>query len=235
MRLAEKRLLTIISLVMTLSFIGCNGNMPLVLDRDATIRGILLDAEDLSQFPHYPTGCESVAAVMALRYCGIDMTIDAFIDNHLPCSSDFYEQDGIRYGPDPYTVFVGDPRAESSYGCMSPVIKQGLESCLNGEKQIIDCGGMSLDELCHRYIDNEHPVILWATMDMGEATAGNSWFLPDGRFFVWTAGEHCLLLVGYDDHNYYFNDPRYGETIIYNQEDTERAYAALGKQALVIQ
>ena len=72
-------------------------------------------------------------------------------------------------------------------------------------------------------------------MDMMKATAGNSWFLEDGRFYVWTAGEHCLLLVGYDDTHYYFNDPRQGQTVAYSKDDTQRAYAALGKQALVIQ
>ena len=28
----------------------------------------------------YPTGCESVSAVMALQYAGVDITVDTFID-----------------------------------------------------------------------------------------------------------------------------------------------------------
>lgn len=33
------------------------------------------------------------------------------------------------------------------------------------------------------------------------------WLLADGTDFAWKCNEHCLLLVGYDDENYWFNDP----------------------------
>ena len=28
-----------------------------------------------------------------------------------------------------------------------------------------------------------------------------------GETFTWISNEHCMLLVGYDEENYYFNDP----------------------------
>ena len=189
----------------------------------------------LPQHPLYPTGCESVAAVMALNHAGTSITVDQFIDLHLPCSSHFYRQDDLLYGPDPFAVFVGNPRSEQSYGCMAPVIERALASCSCPSQKVHNVSGTDLTELCTHYIDAGIPVITWATIDMSPATVGNSWFLENGRFFVWTAGEHCLLLVGYDDEHYYFNDPRYGKTVAYTKTDTERAYAALGKQALVIQ
>ena len=219
-----------------LVFTGCSKpKAPYFSTAHPQDNGVLLASEPLSQLPLYPTGCESVTAVMALRYAGLDVTIDRFIDNHLKQSSDFYKTNGTLYGPDPYEVFVGDPRSEASYGCMSPVIEQALRSYLKGKKEVLDCKGEDLKDLCHTYVDANTPVIVWATMDMREATAGNSWYLEDGRLFVWPAGEHCLLLVGYDDTSYFFNDPRYGTTVAYDHSATEQAYAALGKQALVIQ
>lgn len=194
-----------------------------------------VSVEPISQHPLYPTGCESVTAVMALRHSGFSISVDEFIDEWLPCSASFYELGNALYGPDPYTVFVGDPRSDHSYGCMSPVIYQALCSYVNDKRQVIDASGSELEQLCHTYIDNGIPVIVWATINMQTASAGNSWFLEDGRLFVWTAGEHCLLLIGYNDKEYIFNDPYYGKTVAYMKEDVTASYAALGKQALALQ
>ncbi len=38
----------------------------------------------IDQRDKYPTGCESVTAVMALQYAGVDITVEEFIDNYLP-------------------------------------------------------------------------------------------------------------------------------------------------------
>ena len=52
----------------------------------------------------------------------------------------------------------------------------------------------------------------------------------------WVAPEHCLLLVGYDDYFYYFNDPRDSKArTYYRKEAVDRAYKAQGSQAVVIQ
>ena len=78
---------------------------------------VLLDVQAIPQYPDYPTGCESVSAVMALQYAGIQITVDDFIDNHLVCDNyNFYWMDDVLHGPDPYSVFIGDPRSQSSYG-----------------------------------------------------------------------------------------------------------------------
>ena len=39
----------------------------------------------ISQEGSFPNGCESVSAVMLLRYYGFDITPDEFIDSYLPC------------------------------------------------------------------------------------------------------------------------------------------------------
>ena len=45
---------------------------------------------------------------------------------------------------------------------------------------------------------------------------------------------HCVLLVGYDENNYFFNDPMAKKIQGYSKASVEKAYAALGKQAIVI-
>ena len=68
--------------------------------------------------------------------------------------------------------------------------------------------GLTLDDLCIRYIKNGIPVIVWATIDMTAPSPGSTWIVREtGRTIQWMTPMHCLLLVGYDDENYYFNDP----------------------------
>ena len=63
---------------------------------------------------------------------------------------------------------------------------------------------------------------------------GNVWYLPDGTKYVWTANEHCLLLVGYDELYYYFNDPYNGACVKYKKHLCEKPFIELGCQSLVI-
>lgn len=46
---------------------------------------------------------------------------------------------------------------------------------------------------------------------------------------------HCLVLTGYDDNNYYFNDPQQSKNYRYSKSSVLTAYRALGMQAVVIQ
>lgn len=192
-----------------------------------------VNVQPLSQYPDYPAGCESVTAVMALRHAGVSIEVKEFVEEHLHCDAAFYEQDGLLYGPDPYTVFVGDPRSGGSFGCMAPVIEEALLS-VGGDVAVTNTTGVTLSALCYRYIDNGVPVMLWATMEMRPVSSGKTWFLSDGRQFTWPAGEHCLLLVGYSDTEYIFNDPRHGAVVAYDKRSVEVAYASLGKQSLVV-
>ncbi|MBQ6336404.1 MAG: C39 family peptidase [Ruminococcus sp.] len=94
--------------------------------------------------------------------------------------------------------------------------------------------GTSLPELCTEYIDNDIPVILWATMEMREASYTTTWLTPDGDQVNWISPEHCLLLVGYDNEYYYFNDSRQGKQTAYRKNDVETAYESMLSQAVLI-
>lgn len=80
----------------------------------------------LSQFPEFPTGCESVSTVMALKFYGENISCTRFIDEYLPKNADYYYDSGKRFGPSPYEYFIGSPRTAASYGCMAPVIEKAL-------------------------------------------------------------------------------------------------------------
>ena len=188
----------------------------------------------IHQFPQFPTGCESVATVMALNYFGNPITVEQFVDEFLPTSRNFYVENGRHYGPSPYEYFIGNPKSSASYGCMAPVIETALRACVDDSYTVSNLTDTSLEELCDQYIDNDIPVILWATIRMLETNPVNSWYLSDGTRFTWPGNEHCMLLVGYDDTQYYFNDPYTGKLVAYDKTLTKDRFAELGRQAVAV-
>lgn len=203
-------------------------------DVTTTPSKLISNVAAIHQFPQFPTGCESVATVMALNYFGHPITVERFVDEFLPTSRDFYVENGVHYGPSPYEYFIGNPKSSASYGCMAPVIEKALRACVGDSYTIRNLTGTSLEELCAQYIDNDVPVILWATIHMLETNPINSWYLSDGTRFTWPGNEHCMLLVGYDDTQYYFNDPYTGKLVAYDKTLTESRFAELGRQAVVV-
>ena len=194
---------------------------------------VYLEVPKICQYPLLPTGCESVAAVMVLNYYGEDISAPSFVSEWLKCDSNFYYEDEVLYGPNPNSVFAGDPFSRNSYGCFAPVITEAVNrnSRLCKAETIYD---VSLQQLCNTYLSRSQPVLIWATMGMKEASDGNSWILPDGNLYKWIAGEHCLVLIGYDARHYYLNDPLSGATVGYSKEIVEKRYESLGKQAVII-
>ncbi len=200
----------------------------------------IIDAPYIYQNVDYPNGCESVSAVMALQYFGIDITVDEFIDNYLDMG-DAPVVGGV--GPDPTLVYCGDPRRKDGWGCHSSVIVNALDKFIDYDKFTVSAfRGRTLDELCRRYVDRDIPVVIWATVGMVDSSAPQywaSWTTPQGKEVTYNKKLHCLLLVGYDEKNYYFNDSMnlssHGTRYIgYSKATAEKAYDILGRQSIVI-
>ena len=195
----------------------------------------MIDVPFIAQTKDYPTGCEAVSAVMALHYFGIELSAEDFIDNYLDLGIAPYESDGVFYGDSPWNCFLGSPYEESGWGCYSPVIRRALDAVLNGSGYEAEQSlNKTMQALCSEYIDNGTPVIIWATMEMREAAYTSSWVTPEGEEVTWIAPEHCLLLVGYDDTYFYFNDPRQHKQTAYFKQDAEKAYESMLSQAVII-
>lgn len=187
-----------------------------------------------------PTGCESVSTVAVLQHLGIDITVDDFIHNYLPCKN-FYRQDGTLYGPDPSEAFAGDPYSKNSLGCYPPVILKALENLRSddypGTRNLLfgNVSGSDFDTLISRYINREIPVILWSTIDLREPRDGMQYYLETGELYTWTAHEHCVVLCGYDAKICYLMDPlQDGQIIVRDKELARLRYEQMRRQAIVI-
>ena len=61
------------------------------------------------------------------------------------------------------------------------------------------------------------------------------WLLADGTDFAWKCHEHCLLLVGYDEENYWFNDPWHDHGVCAQPKElVERCHAAQDSYAVTL-
>ncbi len=191
----------------------------------------------ISQEGSFPNGCESVSAVMLLRYYGFDITPDEFIDSYLPCEPVRISW-GTRYGPNPKLVYAGDPRSDSDgYGGFAPAIVKAMNSYLSGKGYYAkNVTGTSLSTLASTYIDSGNPVLVWGTVGMKEIDRIIQWQSDDRtESFLYPANEHCMVFSGYDGENYWFSDPYDSNgTVAYPISDSVMAYNQLGTQAVVI-
>lgn len=196
---------------------------------------LILNVPYISQEAEYPSGCEMVSSTMLLQYYGYSITVEELIDDYLD-KQDFYREDGILYGADPYKAFAGDPRDFWSCGCYAPVVEKTLNRVLSENQEAVDTTGTSLKDL-EEYIDAQTPVLVWVSIDMQSTYPGDEWIAVDsGRTVQWISQEHCMVLVGYDEDNYYFNDPYESNGLVsYSKSLVEKRFQELGYQSVVIQ
>lgn len=212
---------------------GGNPTLTAVSSRQA------LNAPYLSQ-EDYPTGCESVAAVMALQYWGVDLTVEEFIDGYLPLGdAPHTDSAGHFVGCDPRKAFPGDPREETGWGCYSPVIEKALVQVLGDQQRhdlaVARVDGASLEELYDKYVSQGTPVLLWVTIGMETPRVSALFTLEDsGETFAWLYPLHCVLWVGMEGEDFLFHDPLAGPATRYAAQEVFAAYDGLGRQAVVV-
>ncbi|MDR1823893.1 MAG: C39 family peptidase [Bifidobacteriaceae bacterium] len=206
---------------------------------------MIIDAPYISQRGAYPTGCEAVSTVMALRHAGVGISVDQFIDGCLPLGPapavgvGEGSGSGLPVGADPHEAFPGNPRQTNGWGCYATAIEIALSAVATAYDSSLawrNVTGWELGSLCRRYVAAGIPVLVWATIDMAQPplSVEATWVTPAGRRIEWLSPEHCLLLVGYDKDGYYFHDPLAGPAVPYAKPAVRAAYDALGRQALAI-
>lgn len=195
------------------------------------------------------SGCEAISATMLLKFYGYQLSETNFTDNFL-IRKNWSRVNGKNYGPDPNSAYPGDPYLarglNCGFGCYAPSLAKSINLVLDEKIHKANVlSNVELDDIVKNYICNDIPVLIWATMDMNPSKPSMSWTInyvdenssyKIGDTFTWIAGEHCLVLVGYDNDNYYFNDPYKNHGIIsYNKELVKSRYNELGNQAVVIE
>ena len=187
-----------------------------------------IDVKNIMQEPELPTGCEITSLTIVLNYLGFDVDKCYMADNYL--------QKGQIGTVDAYTAFIGNPRTSWSYGCYSPVIIESANNFLcdnNSNLRAYDLTGSDFEDLFYEIQEN-NPIIIWATMSLVEPYDMKTWNI-NGKNFTWRANLHCMVLTGYDLNKniVYVSDPLQGN-IEYDLEIFKDRYQKMFSQAIVV-
>ena len=198
------------------------------------------DMQHYCQLQEMPTGCEIVSTRAVLEYYGISLTYQDMM-KHISTAQLKSTKDGKLYSKSPYQAFIGDPTKYSGFGCYPSVITEMIENYHFDDLYVENTCNKSLDYLAKTYVTRDIPVLVWATIGMGQSYLTSTWFVEDDngkptkQKYTWRANEHCLVLLGYDKNYYYFNDPMSTSKVTkYDKSLVEKRYKEVGSNSLVI-
>jgi uncharacterized protein YvpB len=193
------------------------------------IKQIIDGVPHISQLPELQRGCEVTSLAMLLQYTGIKtdkMTLAKEI-HKVP----FRDANYVRGNPN--DGFVGDIHtfSKSGYGVYHGPVAKLAESYLPGK--IKDVTGQAIDSV-YSLIRKGSPV--WVITNSTFAP------LPESEFTVWdtnsgkvkiTYREHSVLVVGFDEHSVYINDPLADTPYkAVPRTSFEQAWIQMGSQAI---
>ena len=191
----------------------------------------------LNQFTlGYPTGCEAVSATMLLQFKGYDITVEDIVENTPTQERGKYQQGNQIYAGNPFEEFVGHPgkgKSEGSYGCFAEPIVVAMQKFAGDKvKNISGCD----EETLFSYIDEGEPIVVWGIKNAGDIEEGVIWKYPDGSgSFKELIGEHCFVLIGYDEQLVYLDDPSAGRHVEQPKEKFIKNWKALYSQAIIVE
>lgn len=181
-----------------------------------------------SQFPNYPTGCESAALYILLKYYDIDVTIDQIIDSLKKGSLPYKIEDEI-YGGNPEEEFIGDPRDDSSYGVFNKPIAEVAEKYKPGVQNI---EGLELEQVLE-LVSQNRPVMVWTTIGNLSSRISSIWiYRKTGEKIYWKENEHAVVIIGYNNQQVIVSDPYTGRITRYNKGTFRENYNYMGKRAV---
>lgn len=183
------------------------------------------DFEWLGQYPELPTGCEITSLTSVLNYYGYDVDKEVMADDYLEKGSGSF-----------YKMFLGNPRSEHGFGCMSQPIADAAKKYFdnNSADMIVEnVSGMDLDEV-FQYVAKGLPMIVWNTMGMLPSYESYK-YDADGETLTWRSQEHCVVVIGYDYDAgvVYVSDPMAG-IVTRDMETFRTRYEELNRQAVLV-
>ena len=181
------------------------------------------------QMPELPTGCEITALTSVLNYLGYDVTKTELAKNYLTTAA--LGSTGFD------KAFIGNPASDGGYGCYAPVIVEAAQKYLIQRTMDVtawNISGTEFDDL-FEYIDNDVPVIVWASMNLMDVELTDAYYDQDKTPVQWYNNEHCMVICGYDkkDNTVIAADPLKG-MMKYNRDRFKMIYNQLDKQAIII-
>ena len=186
------------------------------------------DVITISQFPNYPTGCESAALAILLKYNGINIDVSTIV-NSLPKGGYLYYKDNVRYGGNPNIQFVGDPTDVQSFGVYEGPIINVANQYKSG---VINATGSSLNSILE-IVKQNRPVMVWSTINLLRPYVAITWLSDTtGETINWYAHEHAVVIIGFSNKTVIISDPYSGTIKKQNRVLFEEIYNKMGRKSI---
>ena len=144
--------------------------------------------ESLNQNPELPTGCEITSLTSVLNYYGCNVDKTTMSDEYLKKGNGSF-----------YEMFLGNPRDNTSYGCMSQPIVNAANKYFkvnNMSAVAKNISGTDFKEILGMVAQGD-PIVIWNTIDMRQPYESKT-FVFNGKEYTWMSPEHCVVITGYD-------------------------------------
>ncbi len=185
-----------------------------------------IDMELVYQHPELPTGCESVALTMLLKYYGFELEKTTIASDYLIYSSNFVEG------------YVGNPFSTGGAGIYSPGLTRTANKYLDAQGSDLNARNVtdSTPEELYRYVAEGTPVVVWNTVYFLQNQPSGQYQKWGEKLYQWDSCEHCMVLTGYDlERNVVIvHDPIEG-VVERDAEGFWQRYENLGSMAIIIQ
>ena len=199
------------------------GELPVLEKTDKTSEEI--EMENILQNPELPTGCESVALTMVLKYLGFDLEKTTIADDYL-----VFADRNFAMG------YIGNPHTEDGAGIFAPGLVKTANNFLEAqesEKRGFDISDTDFEDL-YNYVAAGIPIIIWNTMYLEKPVPTDEVCEFEGKTYRWFRNEHCMVMCGFDKENgtVLIQDPLDG-LVERDAETFAKYYEELGKNARV--
>lgn len=170
---------------------------------------VMIDIPAASQLPEYQNGCEAVAVKMMMEGLGINKSKHELIaEMPRDMKEPVYRNGRIYIWGNPHKGFVGyyEGGNRIGYSIYPEAVTEYLKQYFDKPKNLSRTDTATLE----RYIRAGRPVVVWVIEDFGEIERWLTWYTEDGEEIPATFEIHAMTLVGFDENNYYLNDPYTG-------------------------
>jgi len=95
--------------------------------------------------------------------------------------------------------------------------------------------GSSLDTILHHISTHHVPCVIWITLKLRPSfhMEGEEWtdYMDHSQRIKWLSPEHCVTLVGYNQHEIIVHDPDEGRQVRYDRKVFEERFVEMGSRA----
>ena len=195
---------------------------------------VQLDVPTIKQFPELPRGCEVTALAMLLNAQGYQTPKMELAKKIRKDPTPYQEKNGSIYFGNPHNGFVGSIYNRSKPGLgvyVEPIIDLAYEYA---GTNVINLTKQKELELMFALSEGTPVwIITNTTYKKLPASAFETWETPQGKIKI-TYKEHSVVITGYDNDYYYFNDPLDGKQKKAAKDSFIEAWEQMGAQAITI-